>query len=59
MLVNLYSMAKQGRWLEWDTAVQLDIMEQVVYAWSPELLKFYLNSVQDTLPSSSKLENLE
>ena len=57
MLVNLYSMVKQGRWLGWETAMQLDISwNKLLYAWSPELLKFYLNSVQDTLPSPANLK---
>ena len=31
MLVNLYSMAKQGRWLGWETAMQVrHQMKQVV-----------------------------
>ena len=57
MLVNLYSMAQQGRWLGWETAMQLDTRwNKLPYAWSPELLKFYLNSVQDTLPSPENLK---
>ena len=43
MLVNLCSMAQQGRWLGWETAMQLDTRwNKLLYAWSPELLKFYL-----------------
>lgn len=57
MLVNLYSMAQQGRWLGWETAMQLDTTwNKLLYAWSPELLKFYMNSVQDTLPSPANLK---
>ena len=51
MLVSLYSMAQQGRWLSWETAMQMDIRwNKLLYSWSPEMLKFYLNTIQDTLP---------
>ena len=60
MLVNLYSMAQQGKCFGLETAMQLDTRwNKLLYAWSPEILKIYLNSVQNTLPSPCKSENLE
>ncbi|XP_072039086.1 uncharacterized protein [Amphiura filiformis] len=52
LLVSLYRMAKQGRFLGRETAMHMDtIWNSLLYSWSPEMLKFYLNSIQDTLPS--------
>ena len=57
MLISLYSMAQQGRWLGWETAMQMDIRwNKLLYSWSPEMLKFYLNSIQDTLPTPANLK---
>ncbi|XP_041471214.1 uncharacterized protein LOC121420617 [Lytechinus variegatus] len=57
MLVSLYSIAQQGRWLGWEIAMQLDIKwKKLLYSWSPEMLKFYLNSIQDTLPSPANFK---
>ena len=57
MLTSLYSMAQQGRWLSWETAMQMDISwNKLLYSWSPELLKFYLNTIQDTLPTPANLK---
>nr|XP_054769560.1 uncharacterized protein LOC129277399 [Lytechinus pictus] len=57
MLVSLYSMAQQGRWLGWEIAMQLDIKwKKLLYSWSPEMIKCYLNSIQDTLPSPANLK---
>ena len=29
---------------------------KLLYSWSPEMLKFYLNTIQDTLPSPANLK---
>ena len=57
LLVALYGMAQQGRWLGWETAMQMDTRwTKLLYSWSPEMLKFYLNTIQDTLPSPANLK---
>ena len=57
ILVSLYNMAQQGRWLSWETAMQMDIRwNKLLYSWSPEMLKFYLNTIQDTLPTPANLK---
>ena len=57
LLVSLYGMAQQGRWLAWETAMQMDTRwTKLLYSWSPEMLKFYLNTIQDTLPSPANLK---
>ena len=57
LLVSLYGMAKQGRFLGWETAMQMDTRwNSLLYSWSPEMLKFYLNAIQDTLPSPANLK---
>ena len=57
MLISLYNMAQQGRWLSWETAMQMDIRwNKLLYSWSPEMLKFYLNTIQDTLPTPANLK---
>ena len=57
MLVSLYNMAQQGRWLSWETAMQMDVRwNKLLYSWSPEMLKFYLNTIQDTLPTPANLK---
>ena len=48
---------EQGRWLSWETAMQMDIRwNKFLYSWSPEMLKFYLNTIQDTLPTPANLK---
>ena len=45
---------KQGRFLGWETAIHMDTRwNRLLYSWSPDLLQFYLNATQDTLPSSA------
>ena len=57
LLVSLYGMAQQGRFLGWETAMHMDTRwNSLLYSWSPEMLKFYLNSIQDTLPSPANLK---
>lgn len=57
MLVSLYNMAQQGRWLCWETTMQMDIKwKKLIYSWSPEMLKFYLNTIQDTRPTPANLK---
>ena len=57
LLVSLYGMAKQGRLLGWETAMQMDTRCNILlYSWSPEMLKFYLNAIQDTLPLPANLK---
>ena len=59
---NIYlspSMAWQNKakFLGWETAMQMDTRwNSLLYSWSPEMLKFYLNAIQDTLPSPANLK---
>ena len=53
MLVYLYGYAKQGQWLRWDCAMQVDTSwKKLLYIWTPELLTFHVN---DQLPSPANL----
>ena len=53
----LYGMAKQCRFLGWETVMQIDTgWDRLLYSWSPEMLKFDLNATQDTLPSLANLK---
>ena len=50
-------MVKQGHFLGWETAMQMDTRwNRLLYSWSPEMLKFYLKTTQDTLPSPANLK---
>ena len=56
MITYLYSCAKQGQFLKWDTAMQVDTSwNKLLYIWSPELLSFHINAVHDLLPSPANL----
>ena len=56
LIVSLYGMVK-GRFLGWETAMQMDTRwNKLLYSWSPDMLKFYLNAIQDTLPSPANLK---
>ena len=60
LLVSLYGMAKQGRFLGWETAMQMETSRNgLLQPWSPEMLKSYLNAIQNTMPSpaNSKTRN--
>ena len=47
LLASLYGMAKQGRFLGWEAAMQMDTgWNRILYSWSPEMLKFYLSAIQ-------------
>ena len=57
MLLKLYSMEVQGRPLAWEAVMSLDLTwNKLLYSWSPKLLSFCLNTIQDTLPTPSNLE---
>ena len=48
---------KTRSFLGWETAMQLDTWwNRLLYSWSPEMLKFYLNAIQDTLPAPANLK---
>jgi hypothetical protein len=56
MLVYLYGCAKQGQWLKWDSAMQVDTSwKKLLYVWTPELLSFHINAIHDQLPSPANL----
>jgi len=56
MIVYLHSCAKQGQFLKWDTAMQVDTSwKKLLYVWSPELLSFHINAIHDLLPSPANL----
>ena len=57
LLVPLYGMTKQGQFLGWKTAMQMGTKwNRLPYSRSPEMIKFYLNAIQDTLPLSANLK---
>ena len=42
ILVYLYGYAKQGKWLRWDYAMQVDTFhKKLLYVWTPELLSYH------------------
>ena len=57
MIIFLHSCAKQGQFLKWDTAMQVDTSwNKLLYVWSPELLSFHINAIHDLLPSPANLK---
>ena len=53
---HILSLAQQSKWLEWDNLINLDMKwKEMMYALSPSMLSFVLNSVQDTLPHPRNL----
>ena len=56
MLVYLYGCAKQGQWLKWDSAMQVDTSwKKLLYVWTPELLSFHINAIHDQLQTPMNL----
>ncbi|XP_072022867.1 uncharacterized protein [Amphiura filiformis] len=56
MLVYLYGCAKQGQWLRWDSAMQVDTSwKKLLEVWAPELLSFHVNATHDQFPSPANL----
>ena len=57
LLLRLYNLEVQGRPMTWEAVMSLDVTwNKLLYSWSPKLLSFCLNSIQDTLPTPSNLE---
>ena len=48
---KIHQLAVQSKWLDWDNFIDADFSwKEIVYAMSPSLMSFWLNSVQNTLP---------
>ena len=55
-ITRVMSLAVQGRWTKWEDLVQVDLdWKEVLYGFSPSMLSFWLNSIQDTLPDPVNL----
>ena len=56
MLVSLYDKASQGRFLTWENAMSLDTgWSNLLYKLSPDLLKFHVNAIHNTVASPANL----
>jgi hypothetical protein len=55
-ITRCMSLAVQGKWTKWEDLVQVDLdWKEVLYGFSPSMLSFWLNSIQDTLPDPVNL----
>jgi hypothetical protein len=55
--VHLMSLAKQGKWSSWDSLMQQDLSwYRLLYDMPPNILKFLMNGMLDTLPSPVNLK---
>ena len=53
---KVLSLSLQSDWTNWDNLIQMDLKwNEMMYGFSPSLLSFWLNSVQNTLPDPSNL----
>ena len=53
---KVLSLSMQSDWTNWDELVQLDLKwNEIMYGFSPSLLSFWLNSIQNTLPDPTNL----
>ena len=53
---KITSCIMQSNWMKWDEVIQMDFTwNQWMYGLSANLLKFWLNSIQNTLPDPSNL----
>ena len=54
---KIHSLAIQGKWTSWDELIEVDLKwNEIMYGYSPSLLSFWLNAVQDTLPDPVNLQ---
>ena len=54
---KILSLAIQSKWTSWDELIQVDLKwNEIMYGYSPSLLSFWLNSIQDTLPDPVNLQ---
>ena len=53
---KILQLSVQSNWYEWDELIILDLnWKEVMFRFSPAMLKFPLNSIQDTLPDPVNL----
>lgn len=53
---KIMSLAVQSKWTLWDELIEVDLKwNEFMYGFSPSLLSFWLNSIQDTLPDPVNL----
>ena len=50
-LAKILQLAKQSKWTKWEDLINVDIKwKEMLYAYSPSMISFLINSIQDTLP---------
>ena len=55
-IAKVMSLAMQSNWTKWDELINMDLKwNEVMYGFSPSMLSFWLNSIQNTLPDPSNL----
>ncbi len=53
---KVLSLAVQSAWTNWDDLIQVDLKwTEMMYGFSPNMLSFWLNSIQNTLPDPTNL----
>ena len=53
---KVLSLQVQSDWTNWDDLIQMDMKwNEMMYGYSPSLLSFWLNSIQNTLPDPINL----
>jgi hypothetical protein len=53
---KVLSLALQSDWTNWDDLIQVDLKwNEMMYGFSPSMLSFWLNSIQNTLPDPTNL----
>ena len=54
---KIHSLAVQGKWTSWDELIEVDLKwNEIMYGYSPSLLSFWLNAIQDILPDPVNLQ---
>ena len=55
-VAKVLSLSLQSDWTNWDDLIQQDFgWNELMYGFSPSLLSFWLNSIQNTLPDPTNL----
>ena len=53
---KILQLSQQSKWYEWQDLINLDLKwNEIMYSYSPSMLSFLINSIQDTLPDPVNL----
>ncbi len=55
-ITKILQLSQQSKWYEWQELINLDLKwNEIMYSYSPSMLSFLINSIQDTLPDPVNL----